>query len=195
MPTPGSPRFLDYKGQTGHPDLMGFGRENNFLFWLKSGEPSPSAVHFAFVAKCRAIVDAFYLHAMAMPGPRIASRLSVSRAEYHAATTQPMVTGPRRLQRVEVVIKTPEIGGRNEPRVALKTGQPLSLVIDVTEHPQRTQRVPPTWFTRGFAERDGERFRRCRRIEQPSTIGLRPALDDVHGIPDAHVGLNTGVLK
>jgi hypothetical protein len=30
-------------------------------------------------------------------------------------------------------------------------------------------------------------------LKEPSTIGLPPALDDVHGIPDAHVGLNTGV--
>ena len=50
-------QVLDYKGQNGHPDLMGFGRENKFLFWLKSGQPSPAAVHFAFVAKTRAIVD------------------------------------------------------------------------------------------------------------------------------------------
>ena len=32
-----------------------------------------------------------------------------------------------------------------------------------------------------------------RVIEEPSTIGLPPTLDDLHGIPDAHVGLNTGV--
>ena len=39
----GITQVLDYKGQNGHPDLMGFGRENNFLFWLKGGEPSPAA--------------------------------------------------------------------------------------------------------------------------------------------------------
>src|SRR4029077_13890064 len=61
----GITQVLDYKSQNGHPDLMGFGRENNFLFWLRGGEPSPAALHFAFVAKSRAIVDAFYAAAMA----------------------------------------------------------------------------------------------------------------------------------
>ena len=61
-----------------------------------------------------------------------------------------------------------------------------------SEHPQCTERVPPTRFTHGFAKWQGELLD-GRIIEKPSTIGLRPALDDVHGIPDAHVGLNTGV--
>ena len=30
-------------------------------------------------------------------------------------------------------------------------------------------------------------------IEKPSTVGLLPALDDMHGIADARVGLDTGV--
>jgi catechol 2,3-dioxygenase-like lactoylglutathione lyase family enzyme len=33
----GITNVLDYKGRDGHPDLMGFGRENNFLFWLRGG--------------------------------------------------------------------------------------------------------------------------------------------------------------
>ena len=32
-----------------------------------------------------------------------------------------------------------------------------------------------------------------RAIEKPSTVGLLPALDDMQGIPDARVGLGTGV--
>jgi len=32
-----------------------------------------------------------------------------------------------------------------------------------------------------------------RAIEEPSTVGLLPALEDMQGIPDARVGLGTGV--
>ena len=64
---------------------MGFGRENNFLFWLgRAASPSrPAAVHFAFVAKSRAIVDAFYSAAAMAAGAKdnISPRV---RHEYHA---------------------------------------------------------------------------------------------------------------
>ena len=100
-------QVLEYKGQNGHPDLMGFGRENNFLFWLKCGEPSPAAVHFAFVAKSRAIVDAFYSAAMAAgANDNISPRI---RHEYHADYYAADVLDPDGYS-VEVVIKTPEIG-------------------------------------------------------------------------------------
>jgi catechol 2,3-dioxygenase-like lactoylglutathione lyase family enzyme len=103
----GITQILDYKGQNGHPDLMGFGRENNFLFWLRSGEPSPSAVHFAFVAKSRAIVDAFYSAAMAAGAKdNISPRI---RHEYHANYYAADVLDPDGYS-VEVVIKTPETG-------------------------------------------------------------------------------------
>ena len=34
-----------------------------------------------------------------------------------------------------------------------------------------------------------------RAIEDPSTVGLLPALDDTHGIADARIGLDTGVSE
>jgi catechol 2,3-dioxygenase-like lactoylglutathione lyase family enzyme len=101
----GITQVLDYKGQNGHPDLMGFGRENKFLFWLKAGEPSPAAVHFAFVATSRAIVDAFYSAAMAAGAKdNISPRV---RHEYHANYYAADVLDPDGYS-VEVVIKTPE---------------------------------------------------------------------------------------
>jgi catechol 2,3-dioxygenase-like lactoylglutathione lyase family enzyme len=95
---------LDYKGQDGHPDLMGFGRENNFLFWLKSGVPSPVSVHFAFVAQSRAMVDAFYAAAIAAGAKdNISPRI---RHEYHANYYAADVLDLDGYS-VEVVIKTP----------------------------------------------------------------------------------------
>jgi catechol 2,3-dioxygenase-like lactoylglutathione lyase family enzyme len=95
---------LDYKGQDGHPDLTGFGRENNFLFWLKSGVPSPASVHFAFVAQSRAMVDAFYAAAIAAGAKdNISPRI---RHEYHANYYAADVLDPDGYG-IEVVIKTP----------------------------------------------------------------------------------------
>jgi catechol 2,3-dioxygenase-like lactoylglutathione lyase family enzyme len=95
---------LDYKGQDGHPDLMGFGRENNFFFWLKSGVPSPASVHFAFVAKSRAMVDAFYAAAISAGAKdNISPRI---RHEYHANYYAADVLDLDGYS-VEVVIKTP----------------------------------------------------------------------------------------
>jgi len=42
--------LLDYKGQDGHPDLKGFGKDGRFFFWLKEGRPDPDTVHFGLVA-------------------------------------------------------------------------------------------------------------------------------------------------
>jgi catechol 2,3-dioxygenase-like lactoylglutathione lyase family enzyme len=61
----GITNYIDYDGENGHPDLKGFGRDKKAFFWLKQGESSPNAVHFAFVAENREAVDAFYAAAMA----------------------------------------------------------------------------------------------------------------------------------
>ena len=61
----GITEFLDYKGQDGHPDLKGFGSDGRFFFWLKEGRPNPDAVHFGFVAKSHAEVNAFFVAAIA----------------------------------------------------------------------------------------------------------------------------------
>ena len=55
--------LLDYKGQDGHPHLKGFGTDGRFFFWLKEGRPDPDAVHFGFVAKTHAEVNAFFVAA------------------------------------------------------------------------------------------------------------------------------------
>ncbi len=60
----GISHYVDYDGENGHPDLKGFGSEGRAFFWLKAGEPSATAVHFAFVAESRETVDAFYAAAM-----------------------------------------------------------------------------------------------------------------------------------
>ena len=67
-----------------------------------------------------------------------------------------------------------------------------SFSLVPTEHPQGPERVPPTRLTHRFAEREGKRLV-VRAIEEPSTVGLPPSFDDLAGIPDARVGLNTGV--
>ena len=70
--------YIDYDGENGHPDLKGFGSEGNAFFWLKAGEPAADAVHFAFKAASREVVDAVYAAALAAGGrdnisPRVRS--------------------------------------------------------------------------------------------------------------------------
>ncbi|MGI4791967.1 MAG: VOC family protein [Janthinobacterium lividum] len=60
----GITHYVDHDGTDGHPDLKGFGSDKKAYFWLKSGTPSPDAVHFAFVAESPNAVDAFYKAAM-----------------------------------------------------------------------------------------------------------------------------------
>ena len=55
---------IDFEGENGHPDLIGFGLEGNAFFWLKTGVPSAPAVHFAFKAESREEVDTFYSAAL-----------------------------------------------------------------------------------------------------------------------------------
>jgi hypothetical protein len=80
--------------------------------------------------------------------------------------------------KIELVLR---IAGRFEP---------CSLVP--TEHTQRTERVPPTRLAHRLAERERQRLV-VRAIEEPSTVGLLPALDDMQGLADARVGLETCV--
>ena len=60
----GIAHYVDHEGTGGHPDLKGFGSDKRAYFWLKSGNSSPDAVHFAFVAESPEVVDAFYKAAM-----------------------------------------------------------------------------------------------------------------------------------
>jgi catechol 2,3-dioxygenase-like lactoylglutathione lyase family enzyme len=98
----GISHYIDYDGENGHPDLKGFGREKRAFFWLKAGEPSAAAVHFAFVAASREEVQGFYAAAMAA-GARdnISPRV---RSEYHSMYYAADILDPDGYS-VEVVIK------------------------------------------------------------------------------------------
>jgi catechol 2,3-dioxygenase-like lactoylglutathione lyase family enzyme len=61
----GITKTMDYKGEDGHPDLTGFGREVGAFFWLKEGTANATAVHVGLVAKDHAEVDAFHKAAVA----------------------------------------------------------------------------------------------------------------------------------
>ncbi|KTR87955.1 MULTISPECIES: VOC family protein [Enterobacterales] len=52
-------------GPPGHPDLRGFGASGRVFFWLRSGTPSPQAVHVGFVADSETMVNATYSEAIA----------------------------------------------------------------------------------------------------------------------------------
>lgn len=53
------------EGPEGHPDLKGFGAKGRIFFWLKSGIPSPGAVHVGFVAHSEEEVRAAHRAALA----------------------------------------------------------------------------------------------------------------------------------
>ena len=79
--------YVDFNEVGDHPTLRGFGNGSQAFFWLKEGIPGPSSTHFAFVAKNRAEVDAFYKAAITAGGvdndsPR--ARLEYD-PEYYAA--------------------------------------------------------------------------------------------------------------
>ena len=60
--------FVEFKGQDGHPDLMGFGAGGRFFLWLKEGRADPEAVHVGLEAESQAKVDAFFAAALAAGG-------------------------------------------------------------------------------------------------------------------------------
>jgi len=55
----------NYDGSVDHSDLKGFGAEGRIFFWLKQGEPHPTAVHVGFVANNEAEVNAAYAASIA----------------------------------------------------------------------------------------------------------------------------------
>lgn len=55
----------DYDGSGEHPDLKGFGADGRIFFWLKQGEPQPSAVHVGFIAHNQNEVQTAYAAAIA----------------------------------------------------------------------------------------------------------------------------------
>jgi|SRR2546430_2437581 len=84
--------FSDYKGQDGHPDLKGFGNGGRLFFWLKEGRPDPDAVHFGFVAKSHAEVNAFFVAAIQQADGRKLHRRPSS--NMILTTTQPGCSTP-----------------------------------------------------------------------------------------------------
>jgi catechol 2,3-dioxygenase-like lactoylglutathione lyase family enzyme len=54
--------------QTGGNSQAGFGEQNRPQFWIGTGKPIKGQVHFAFVAKNREAVRAFYDAAIAAGG-------------------------------------------------------------------------------------------------------------------------------
>lgn len=98
----GISHYIDYDGENGHPDLKGFGREGRAFLWLKTGEPSAAAVHFAFIAESREAVDFFYAAALNAGGrDNISPR---ARTEYDPMYYAADILDPDGYS-VEVVIK------------------------------------------------------------------------------------------
>ncbi len=97
---------LDYKGKDGHPDLVGFGNDGRFFFWLKEGQPAPDAVHVGFVASSQAEVNEFFAAAIAAGG-REKTRTRTP-AQYHPNYYATWVLDPDGHD-IEVVNKTGQI--------------------------------------------------------------------------------------
>jgi catechol 2,3-dioxygenase-like lactoylglutathione lyase family enzyme len=68
--------------QTGGDAHAGFGADGKAFFWIGSGRRGSGSVHFAFTARSRAEVDAFY-HAALAAGGKDNGAPGV-RAHYHA---------------------------------------------------------------------------------------------------------------
>jgi len=102
----GITEFLEFRGQDGHPDLVGFGNNGRFFFWLKEGRPDPSAVHFGFVAESHAEVNAFFAAAIAAGGRE--KTAPGAQLQYHSNYYATWVLDPDGHD-VEVVNKTGRI--------------------------------------------------------------------------------------
>ncbi len=57
-----------YPGHEGHAPLRGFGDADEKYLLLKEGKPVPTAVHLAFSAKSKKVVQAFHRAALAAGG-------------------------------------------------------------------------------------------------------------------------------
>ncbi|MFW0766492.1 VOC family protein [Trabulsiella odontotermitis] len=76
LPLLGITNRHDYDGSndpSGHPDLKGFGANGRVFFWLRSGTPSPQAVHVGFVADSEIMVNQAYAEAIAAGATEIHS--------------------------------------------------------------------------------------------------------------------------
>src|ERR1700722_12970035 len=102
----GITEVMDFRGQDGHPDLMGFGADGRFFFWLKEGRPDPDAVHVGFAAKSHAEVKAFFVAAIAAGGRE--KTAPTAQLQYHADYYATWVLDPDGHD-VEVVNKTGQI--------------------------------------------------------------------------------------
>ncbi len=98
--------FLDFKGQNGHPDLKGFGRDVRFFLWLKEGRSHPEAVHFGFAATSHAEVDAFFAAAISAGGRE--KTAPAPQLQYHPDYYATWVLDPDGHD-VEVVNKTGQV--------------------------------------------------------------------------------------
>jgi hypothetical protein len=83
--------------------VYGVGR---FFFWLKEGRPDPDTVHFGFVAKSHAEVNAFFVAAIAAGGRE--KTAPVPQLQYHPDYYATWVLDPDGRD-VEVVNKTGQI--------------------------------------------------------------------------------------
>ena len=77
-----------------------------FFFWLKEGRPNPDAVHFGFVAKSHAEVNAFFVAAIAAGGRE--KTAPAPQLQYHPDYYATWVLDPDGHD-VEVVNKTGQI--------------------------------------------------------------------------------------
>jgi len=98
--------FLDFKGEDGHPDLKGFGKDGRFFLWLKEGRSDPQAVHVGLAAASHAEVNAFFAAAMAAGGR--AKTPPAAQLQYHPDYYATWVLDPDGHD-IEVVNKTGRI--------------------------------------------------------------------------------------
>lgn len=97
--------LMHFPSSPGRPNVAGLGEEGKPDFWIHDGTPNTPRVHIAFMAKSRAIVDAFYRAAMEAGG-RDNGPPGV-RAHYHPGYYAAFVLDPDG-HNVEVVCHRPE---------------------------------------------------------------------------------------